>query len=55
MPSFTQQLNVSHLSAEKSYKCVLKPSDRAHFSMMIDLRDHMPSCNLKMNGFPSIS
>ena len=27
----------------------------AHFSKMIDLRDHMPRCTVRMNIFPSIS
>ena len=31
------------------------PQNSAHFSKMIDLRDHMPRFTLKMNVFPSIS
>ena len=31
------------------------PQNRAHFSVMIDLRGHMPRFTLKMNVFPSIS
>ena len=29
--------------------------NRAHFSKMIDLRDHMPRCTVRRNIFPSIS
>ena len=57
MPRFTLKLNIfPSISLETPYphKCVLKPQNRAHFSKMINLRDHMPRFTLKMNVFPSI-
>ena len=45
----------SHLSPEKSHKCVLTPPEQGSFSEMIDLRSHMPRFTLKMNIFTSFS
>ena len=56
MPRFTLKMNIfPSISLETPYKCVLKPSEQARFSEMIDLRGQMPSFTLKMNIFPSIS
>ena len=45
----------SHLSPEKTHKCVFRHQNSAHFSKTIDLRGHMPRFTLKMNVFPFIS
>ena len=56
MPRFT--LKNEHfpiyLFGNPIYCVCLNPQNRAHFSEMIDLRDHMPRFTLKMNIFPSI-
>ena len=44
-----------HLSAWKPINVCWNPQNRAQFSEMMDLRDHMPRFTLKMNVFPSIS
>ena len=55
MPRFKCKMNISHLSLWKPHKCVLKPSEQAWVSKVINLRGHMNRFTLKMNIFPTIS
>ena len=43
-----------HLSPWKPINVCWNPQNRAQYSEMMDLRDHMPRFTLKMNVFPSI-